>query len=773
MATLETLTRKLEDTYKEISQVRREVIETLRFFYSSSAAISADEAINIAVEWGAPHSMYMERDELDASDLQQRMRRLNVMLLNAVDRLQLNENSEMAPEAQLLLSFTHREQLKLKMQQSKSMLTLIEQLAKIDRLLRDVDEAIERHSFVAAAEGVVKMDRLVKELEMAEKVDEGNADDTKIIRVVKLQVLSKKNWLLNQLTRYISCTAIWKDNALKMATDLSSDVYGATMLTVDERRREFWKACEVLGILTPKLQDIAKAVSEHLITPILQIQSETLKYIEDDGVVILKVMSQLMDGDNGSVKSGVDELQEKCTNVVKVLQFVHAELFTGSAELMGQLGDFMWKIPGNLEAKLLNLLEEKIPQDASALEAYREAAMTSVESLENALVVIGFSACRHTQLRGFVDQLSELHAKKRRQAILSSGRDLMRQGYHNSVKVTGGSATCSLYASSESDMQARSDEKTGWNAMPDKSGSKGVESSCFEIPNFRVTVCAYEVVELVHETLVEACNSGETSANLLFQTARDLFFLYRIVVSTLYDDDIANDPRICMLYHNDCLYITYHMVVIGHIYKHRLPAPLNRTATMMDMVPSFQELGERALTSFVSRKMEEFVSGMNSLPSLGALDSEHNLECVERFLKSALYRLQGMSSSWRDGLPLAVYNKVMSRMLEPIVKIFVDGILTEANISEITRAYLHHLLSLLLESEALFASPSQAAKFVPTFEKLLKLRAILVDPLATVRDKFNSGSLDVFSSKELAGVARSLFRESSEQQDFVQELLTN
>lgn len=53
------------------------------------------------------------------------------------------------------------------------------------------------------------------------------------------------------------------------------------------------------------------------------------------------------------------------------------------------------------------------------------------------------------------------------------------------------------------------------------------------------------------------------------------------------------------------------------------------------------------------------------------------MELVESFLKSALYKLNGMSSSWQEGLPKAVYNKVMSRMLEPLVKNVVDGILSQ------------------------------------------------------------------------------------------------
>ncbi|CAI5703414.1 unnamed protein product [Peronospora effusa] len=774
MASLGSLTRKLEDTHAEFLQVQCEVVETLRSFYSSSSNISADEALKIAAKWSTSHSISMTGNDVDASDLQERMRRLNVALLDAVDRLQLDKSGDMAPEAQLLLSLTHKEQLTKQIQQSKTMLALIGQLTETDRLLGDVDESIGHHRFVAAAESIVKVEGLVHDLEIAEKRDGVNADGRKLIRVVKLQLLRKKNRLLNELTQYFASTVVWKDNTLKVATGFVDDVLGAIALVVDERRREFWKACEVLGILAPKMKDIAKAVSQHLIKPMLQMQRGSIQKIEDGSGVVLGVVAQSSEIDDASVKSGEAEIQDKCANVVKVLQFVYVELFGSTPELMNQLGDFMWKIPGNLEAQVMNLLQEKVPHDVTALDAYREVLMTSIATLENTLVAIGFSACSNSQLRGFVNRLSELHAKKRRQTILSSGRDLMRQGYHDSVKIMGASEKCCLNASTGSGKKGTSGEKKGLGIddTPDRWSTDDVESSYFQVPNYRVTVCAHEVVELVHQTLVEACASGETNANLLFQTARDLFFLFRTVISTLYDNDIANDPRTCMLYHNDCIYITHHMLVVGHIYKDRLPAPLNQTATMVDMVPSFREVGDQALASFASAQMEEAVSGIKHLPSLGALDSEYDLERVEKFLKSALYKLNEMSSLWHEGLPLAVYNKIMSRMLEPLVKNFVDGVFTQTKISEKSGAYLHHLLSSLLESKTLFASPAQAAKFVPSMERLSKLIAILMDPLAMVRDKFNSGSLDMFSSKELAVLVRSRFRETPENMDFLQELLT-
>ncbi|KAF1776020.1 RZZ complex, subunit Zw10 [Phytophthora cactorum] len=351
----------------------------------------------------------MPGDEADASDLQETMRRLNVALLDAVDRLQLDESGEMAPEAQLLLSLTQRERLKKQVQQSKTMLALIEQLTEMDRLLGDVDEAIGHQRFVAAAEGVAEVESLVYELVNVEKGEGGNVDDRKIIRVVKLQLLSKKNRLLNQLT-----SAGYPD-------------------AKDERY------CQG-HLAAPHQADAADPRG-------------TLKQMRNDSGVTLKIVAQ--NAKDVSTDSEVAEVQRKCANVVSVLQFVHAELFAGNAELMNLLGDFMWKIPGNLEAQLMNLLQDKIPQDAAALEAYRGVLTAAITSLENTLVAIGFSACSNSQLRGFVDQLNQLHSKKRRQVILSNGRDMMRRDYHDSVKIKGASEKCSLTASSGSARKAK------------------------------------------------------------------------------------------------------------------------------------------------------------------------------------------------------------------------------------------------------------------------------------------------------------------------------
>ncbi|KAI9915020.1 hypothetical protein PsorP6_007944 [Peronosclerospora sorghi] len=749
--------RKLTDIHKEISQEQHQVLESLRSFYSSSSSISVDDAVNLTRKWGKrSHSVLPseEKNLLPQSDEQETIARVNQVLLEAVDRLQLDERSDMAPEAQALVSLTQKKRLQAQVDELKDRLTSIDQVSEVDQLLSTVDEAIEHHNYLLAAKSIEKGETLVLTLsQLNEKEEENVVEEEKIVRALKFQLQSKKKRLLTQLTGFFSCLAAWSDNALEVTTCFTDTMSGMTRVLDEHKLDEVWTACKQMEMLTPTLKELAIAAAQHLIRPMVQMPRGIIEQRQDENCVILKVVAQSAKEDGNEAA----EIEQKFTNVVKILQFIYTALFVCKDELMQQFGEFVWKIPGNLESQLMKLLQDNIPQDATALDAYKNVLANTIMSLENALVAIGFSACHNSQLRTVLEQLDQLYSTKRQQTILSIGRDLMRQSYRESVKVTGPNV---------SSKQARNNEEDPASNME----SNELRSTCFQPPDYRVTACAHQVVELVHQTLVEACTCCNKSAKLLFQTARDLFLLFRTIIPTLYKEDIATNATTCMLYHNDCLYITYHVLCIEHVYKHRLPAPLNRTATMVDMVSIFREAGDKALNSYTSAQMEELLRGIKVLPSLDAIDSESNFEHVETFVENALSKLHCLHSSWHEGLRLATYNQIIAEMLEPLVQHFVENIFAPSKLNDQAVANLKILLSLLLKGEALFASPTQAAELVPSIARCSTLAAVLTDSLATVREKHRSGALNAFSSTELAALVKSFFPETLERNELLHEL---
>ncbi|TYZ59457.1 hypothetical protein PybrP1_002453 [[Pythium] brassicae (nom. inval.)] len=780
-ATADVLAQKLDETHAEIAHVRAQVVAALRALYAGGggssegrgAGVTLDDALRLAAKWTPAAGD-------GSSELQARVQALSDALVGAVEQLQLGGA---APQARLVHSFTHRERLKRQMAQASAMISLVDKLTHVDRLLGDIDALLDERQLVGAARAVVEAQRLLAALVAEEAAARGGdnqdhtaAQDDNITRLIELQLLRKKSRLVRQLKQIFATAIVWKDGALRVSK-ARSDAAGGVLSAggslppgADEPLGDFWKACEVTGELPERLKDLAKAVVQHLIKPALRGASASTRVSRDAGSASLKLVRA---GDGGSAaspspaKSEVAQVAAKCSSVVSILYFLHAEVFASDPELMGRLGAFLWKIPGNLEAQLMTLLQEKIPQDAAALSSYRDAVIVGVRELEDKLLAIGFSACVDSQLRSFVQQLQELYAKKRRQSVLSQGRDMMRRGYNDSVKITGATERCNLEASVGSGKKDKGGAGAAAAAVSMAGGVDDVESGAFQVPNYRVSTCAHDVVELAHQTLIEGCTSEPKCASLLFQTSRDLLVLFRAVVPTLYESDIANDPRACMLFHNDCLYASYHMLTVGHLYKHRLPVPLNRTGTMIDMVPAFREAGEKALVAYARAQTDELALGLAVLPAFGDADADAAASRIEDFVKSALYKLNRISSFWREGLPPTVYRKITGLMVTPLASSFVERVIAAPKISASASAQLHHLASLVLECEHLFDSPGQADKHVPSLAKLRRLPLLLSEPLAGVREQFHAGNLNAFRNAELAQLVRSLHRESHEKRELL------
>lgn len=370
--------RKLEETQREIAEVRGQVVDALRAFYTQAPGLSLDQAIEIAAKWSAPR---LSGGDGAQSELQGRLQLLNCELLDAIDSLQLDGA---APQSALVASLAERESLKKQMDHSRAVIALIEKLTDIDRRLSDIDAAVDQHQFVVAAEAITAIEGIVEAL----LKDELNTEDVEIIHSVRLELSKKKNRLLSQLKQFYTCSVQWSEASLKLlgsaSTTTPPTLVGTN--TLKEELRNFWKACGLLDLLAPRLKDIAKAISHQLIKPMLHFQSAAIDLTHDQltGSCAMRIQSKQEQNGDARQKCGVDGgdlvgVQEKFGNVVTILLFVHAELFAGSAELMNRLGDVLWKIPGNLEALLMGLLRDKIPQDVQALHSYRDVLLMTVD----------------------------------------------------------------------------------------------------------------------------------------------------------------------------------------------------------------------------------------------------------------------------------------------------------------------------------------------------------------------------------------------------------
>ena len=137
---------------------------------------------------------------------------------------------------------------------------------------------------------------------------------------------------------------------------------------------------------------------------------------------------------------------------------------------------------------------------------------------------------------------------------------------------------------------------------------------------------------------------------------------------------------------------------------HRLPAPLNRTASMLDLAANFRLMAEQSFVAHMKRQRDQLLDFVSSTPgfdrvrccgcwhchacssltaylvaTLGVcvlvnvqLAEDAAFAQVEHGLKAQLYHLTQLSGSWGDILPSNVYRRAMGHLVDTVLDHFIQ-----------------------------------------------------------------------------------------------------
>ena len=239
------------------------------------------------------------------------------------------------------------------------------------------------------------------------------------------------------------------------------------------------------------------------------------------------------------------------------------------------IGEVLWSPNGVLTKIVLEVLRNALPMDEKEMSTF-DRVVEAARRFEIRLSESGWlSSGSEHHFAAFVNDADRQFIQKRRTAILVSTRDMLLQDYHNSVMIEAEGIDGNNGTDKETDVLVASENNGGGGIGGGGSGgSRGSGSSrvvgdgLLSIPKMSVTRCAYRVVETLHSILRQATSGvGDEHAMMLWQTARDVVEMFRIVVPTAHRDHIATMPRIAMLFYCDCRYIAHHTMVIAHIYR--------------------------------------------------------------------------------------------------------------------------------------------------------------------------------------------------------------
>ncbi|CAK4609164.1 unnamed protein product [Aphanomyces euteiches] len=478
------------------------------------------------------------------------------------------------------------------------------------------------------------------------------------------------------------------------------------------------------------IDSAAASMNKHIVQPLLA-DASLIPQVHANTLSLLSKPNATEDGSFAKVLE----------HLLVVFKFVHAQW------QMPGLGSVLWK--SHLAEPLENLFLKNLPSTLGELPRFREQILP--------LQMHGFDASMQTMewaisASVFMESLERRYAQEKRQRVLVAVRTFMQKDYMDSVLVkvsTGGSS--------------------GGSSSGKKAKGKGISDDA-ETNELRVSLCTTKLLAQVESLLQEASTdsaSPEVSA-LLFHTARDSLFLFRMGMPSMYKEALLQDPRVVMLLHNDCMYLTQNMLTCVYPLKAALP----QGSSMIDMVPEMRELGEFSLMHFAKTHTEKMIQSLQTCPTWSQVHEDAAFNQVETCIKVILFQFQRMLQHWKDGgLAPSVYATLLSRMLQPLVVQMIESLLKLSSSPQPIKAIhsVHHLFALWLDINTTFyASQTLAEKHISNWKKFQLLTQLMEDSLAGLQDKWQAGALREFSKQEMASIIKCFFTDSTQRQQVLE-----
>mmetsp|Transcript_9982 Transcript_9982/g.17716 ORF Transcript_9982/g.17716 Transcript_9982/m.17716 type:complete len:812 (+) Transcript_9982:133-2568(+) len=493
-----------------------------------------------------------------------------------------------------VLFLEEKNRIRGQLQRLSGLIETLEEMQAVQASLDLVDNAVDAGSLADAGSGLRSaedsLDSMVR--------GGGNFVDSKVSRAVRVLVRRKKAKLQAAAEALVRASLRITERTISV-----SSVRGAFKI------QEAFAALDALGTLRALARkEIGGPLLQLVLRPIVadgtlnSTTSQTDRSIE----IFFAKSTQTEEARAASPRSHDMELrlERVFEHVLETLRFIDANVFGGNVEWMALLSDSVWGQadpdgPGGLAALLRETLVNALPEDPSLLASYQGLALSAKE-LEDVLDEMGLAGNGQRPLLAYLNDLHGYLAKKRRSYYLEKARTYMLEEYSTAER--------SLDEEPESELFELLERLS-------ETGDQG--PGVFRVPDMKVTQCAKSVLRLCYQCLEEAVRTGGSSeteegtslSSVLVHTCRDMIELFRILVPARHKRALSDSSngRLALLLHNDCIFISCHLVVIGFVYRHRLPGKMHEAFLTVDLVPSLRELSATQLNTQLRLQSERLV----------------------------------------------------------------------------------------------------------------------------------------------------------------------
>lgn len=681
------------------------------------------------------------------------------------------------------------------------------------KVIRSLDEAIRAQDLQAALAMASEMEAAVAALPRSETplgaVSDGEengdaADGSRAVAVLKRLARRRRTrlevWLRGLVAEAVSVSF----GAVRVQTVVAKDGARTSLSAV-------FQGLYDLDLMGEVAADLAGPLFEDLVLPLLAARravspstshptatSSLFKVGLEGAQALQKARSCLQ-----SARAAASAPEERLSLVLRasklapeaalerltvLLTFLHEELFDAKLSLTAGLGRVLLDkgssasplAHANVVGGLRLFLEASLPAGGGAGLAEAAAALEGpVLELERRLFAMGYSRRERGPLGELVRDVGVVHARRRRSHLLSRGRALMLGDYHNcvSAREAHDRALVGSLGSSDEDpalgeapiqgtfaadvrlwaselVGEPGDEDLDWaeDLSPDPTGRFEDRRGVLLLPQCQVTTVAMRVAALCHAAMREAAGASPDAALLLYHGARDVLDLFRALVPTAHGAACREVPRLSALLHNDCCFLAHNALVVGYIYRSRMPPPLHRSACLVDLAQPLRRLAGEALGAALQAQQEQL---REAFAGGGALD--------EAVLRRALHQLSQLRAAWQGVLSRRTYGVSIGSLCDMAIANAAQSVTALREASAQEAQHLHASCGALRAGMAeLFAGgEKEALARAALWKRFAALHKVLGAGLAEVAELLAQGEFRDLSAAELQQLIKILHPHSA------------
>ena len=532
-------------------------------------------------------------------------------------------------------------------------------------------------------------------------------------------------------------------------------------------------ALATLDAFDDKLEWVANKLFETILDPLLANPTTFTVTAKISGVManlrgMLEPAAVDADGDadadaDAAPTSALDTVTALIAALKEAIDFISQALFGNNLGYMARMGKFVW--PRLVQGIIASVLAPAVPSSAEELTVFDDVAV-AVEAFELFVLNKGLVASATSELRDYVRNIDTHFAANKRRELVVMARELLLSLDRNTVVVAFEEERSPFHAQVKGAAPAAS--KKGGKGGKGGAGVGG--SGLIVMPSCHVSCSTQTLVAMAWQTLDEAVGASPATARQLAAGARDLFDLFRALMPTYHASRLENDETFAALFHNDCMYLAHHCLLLSFEFAPKLAeATGSHVSTFVDLVPLFRSLGESVYAAAVMRARKRVAAALGQVDGFGGTHLDDKFDAVEGALQSVVHVLQDAATIWAV-FPRQLYLHTVGVLVEAVLSKVTSGVLT---LRDIAAAESYQLVALMASLAAplphLFVHGGEAApaaKYVPALTRFSALQTFLGMDL----DAITLDAMPGFSRHEVQHLVRALFSDTPRRTAKLQQL---